>query len=208
MEEVWHGIGPPYLPLFAWAEGRGAQPTAENVPVFRPFMLAHPLEDLRVSMEDYAAEWKWDGIRVQLVRAGGETRLYSRAGDDITRSFPDVANAFRSEGVLDGELLVRGAFQGGEAGSFNALQQRLGRKTVSARMLADFPAFVMLYDVLILGREDVRALPWSERRRRLELVIASLDAETFRPLRAHPGRQLQALAEVIAPAPATRRSKA
>jgi DNA ligase-1 len=179
VEEVWHGIGPPYLPLFAWAEGKGAQPTAENVPVFRPFMLAHPLEDLRVSMADYAAEWKWDGIRVQLVRAGGETRLYSRAGDDISRSFPDVAGAFRTEGVLDGELLVRGAFQGGEAGSFNALQQRLGRKTVSARMLADFPAFVRLYDVLILGREDVRALPWSERRRRLEALVTSLDAERF-----------------------------
>jgi len=179
VEEVWHGIGPPYLPLFAWAEGKGAQPTAENVPVFRPFMLAHPLEDLRVSMEDYAAEWKWDGIRVQLVRAGGETRLYSRAGDDISRSFPDVASAFTTEGVLDGELLVRGAFQGGEAGSFNALQQRLGRKTVSARMLADYPAFVRLYDILILGREDVRALPWRERRRRLEVLVASLDAERF-----------------------------
>src|SRR5688572_20412794 len=168
VEEVWHGIGPPYLPLFAWAEGRGPQPTAENVPVFRPFMLAHPLEDLRLSMADYAAEWKWDGIRVQLVRAGGETRLYSRAGDDITRSFPDVAAAFRTEGVLDGELLVRGEFQGGQAGSFNALQQRLGRKLVSARMLADYPAFVRLYDILIDGKEDLRPLPWTERRRRLE----------------------------------------
>src|SRR5919202_2273239 len=108
VEEVWHGLGPPYLPLFAWAEGRGAQPTARDVPVFRPFMLAHPLEDLRLSMEEYAAEWKWDGIRVQMVRAGGETRLYSRAGDDISGSFPDVAAAFGREGVLDGELLVKG----------------------------------------------------------------------------------------------------
>src|SRR5206468_9541205 len=112
VEEVWHGIGPPYGALFAWAEGRGAQPTSDNVPVFRPFMLAHPLEDVRVSMEDYAAEWKWDGIRVQIVRAGGETRLYSRAGDDITGSFPEVAAAFDRDGVLDGELLVKGAAQG------------------------------------------------------------------------------------------------
>src|SRR3546814_6264300 len=51
VEEVWHGIGPPYLPLFAWAEGRGAQPTAENLPVFRPFMLAHPLEQTRLSID-------------------------------------------------------------------------------------------------------------------------------------------------------------
>ena len=179
VEEVWHGIGPPYLPLFAWAEGHGPQPTAENVPVFRPFMLAHPLEDLRLSMADYAAEWKWDGIRVQLVRAGSETRLYSRAGDDITRSFPDVAAVFASDGVLDGELLVRGEFQGGQAGSFNALQQRLGRKLVSTRMLADFPAFVRLYDILIDGTEDLRPLPWSERRARLEAFVPGLDPDRF-----------------------------
>jgi DNA ligase 1 len=179
VEEVWHGIAAPYLPLFDWAEGRGAQPTSENVPVFRPFMLAHPLEDLRLSMEEYAAEWKWDGIRVQLVRAGGETRLYSRAGDDITRTFPDVAAAFEVEGVLDGELLVKGGFQGGQAGSFNALQQRLGRKIVSAKMLSDYPAFVRLYDILIDGTEDVRALTWTERRRRLESFEPKLDPERF-----------------------------
>ena len=98
VEEVWHGIDPPYLPIFAWAEG-GAQPTARDVPVFRPFMLAHALEETRVSLDDYAAEWKWDGIRVQLVRAGGETRLYSRAGDEIGRSFPEVAEAFDVDGA-------------------------------------------------------------------------------------------------------------
>jgi len=184
VEEVWHGIGPPYAAIFDWAEGRGGQPTAENVPVFRPFMLAYPLEELRVSLDDYAAEWKWDGIRVQLVRVGGETRLYSRAGDDITGSFPDVAAAFAVDGVLDGELLVKGAFQGGGdsgggAASFNALQQRLGRKTVSAKMLGDYPAFVRLYDILFDGPEDLRALPLMERRRRLEPVVERLDAERF-----------------------------
>jgi DNA ligase 1 len=184
VEEVWHGLGPPYLPLFAWAEGRGPQPTAENVPVFRPFMLAHPLEDLRVSLDDYAAEWKWDGIRVQIVRAGGETRLYSRAGDDISRSFPEIADAFQADGAVDGELLVRGEYQGadahgGAAASFNALQQRLGRKLVSARMLEDFPAFVRLYDILFDGREDLRPLPWAERRARLAALVLTLDPERF-----------------------------
>jgi DNA ligase-1 len=184
VEEVWHGIGPPYLPLFDWAEGRGEQPTSRNVPVFRPFMLAHGLEDARVSLSDYAAEWKWDGIRVQIVRVGGETRLYSRAGDDITRSFPEVAEAFDQEGVLDGELLVRGEFQGAEehggaAASFNALQQRLGRKIVSAKMLSDYPAFVRLYDILIDGEEDVRPAPWCERRARLEALVPKLDRERF-----------------------------
>jgi len=184
VEEVWHGIGPPYLPLFAWAEGRGAQPTAEDVPVFRPFMLAHPLEDLRVSLDDYAAEWKWDGIRVQIVRVAGQTRLYSRAGDDITKSFPEVADAFDRDGVVDGELLVKGEFQGAEqhggaAASFNALQQRLGRKIVSARTLKDYPAFVRLYDILFDGKEDVRALPWTERRARLEAFVPLLDPVRF-----------------------------
>ena len=109
VEEVWHGLAPPYLELFDWAEGRGPQPTTRDVPVFRPFMLAHPLDDLRLSLEDYAAEWKWDGIRVQLVRTAGQTRLYSRTGDDISGSFPEIAESFEAEGVLDGELLVRGS---------------------------------------------------------------------------------------------------
>src|SRR3546814_4435093 len=67
-------------------------------------------------MADYAAEWKWDGIRVQIVHAGGETRLYSRSGDDISASFPEIVAALDIPGVLDGELLVRGSHQGGTEG--------------------------------------------------------------------------------------------
>jgi DNA ligase-1 len=188
VEELWHGLEPPYLALFDWAEGRGVRPAPEDLPVFRPFMLAHPLEETVVDLADYAAEWKWDGIRVQLVhvagKSGGETRLYSRAGDDITGSFPDVAATFAVPGVLDGELLVRGEGQGraehgGETASFNALQQRLGRKAVSAKMQADFPAFVRLYDILFDGTEDLRALPWSDRRTRLEAFVARLPHDRF-----------------------------
>ena len=187
VEEVWHGIDPPYAAIFAWAEG-GAQPSASDVPAFRPFMLAHPLEDLRVDLTDYAAEWKWDGIRVQLVHVpgadGGETRLYSRGGDDITRAFPEVAADFRIPGVADGELMVKGDVQGadehgGGAASFNALQQRLGRKIVSARMLSESPAFVRLYDLLFDGAEDLRALGWADRRPRLEAFAARLDPGRF-----------------------------
>ncbi len=184
VEEVWHGLSPPYAPLFAWGEGRGEQPIATDVPVFRSFMLAHPLEDLRLSLDEYVAEWKWDGIRVQIVHVAGETRLYSRAGDDITASFPDVARAFATPGVVDGELMVKGevqgsAAEGGAAASFNALQQRLGRKTVSARMLADYPAFVRLYDILFDGAADLRVLPWHARRARLEGFIGALDPDRF-----------------------------
>lgn len=185
VEEVWHAIAPPYAPLFAWGTGTAPQPIAVDLPVFRPFMLAHPLDDARVDLADYAAEWKWDGIRVQIVRTGGETRLFSRAGDDITPSFPDIAGAFTGTGVVDGELMVKGDIQGGTlengggAASFNALQQRLGRKTVSAKMLADYPAFVRLYDILFDGTEDLRILPWTARRTRLETFAAALDAGRF-----------------------------
>ena len=184
VEEVWHGLKPPYAELFDWAEGRSGQPSLRDVPVFRPFMLAHALDETQVSLKDYAAEWKWDGIRVQLVHAGGETRLYSRTGDDISGSFPDIAGAFAESAVLDGELLVRGTDQGadahgGAAASFNALQQRLGRKNVSARMQANYPAFVRLYDMLFDGEEDMRGLPWTERRARLEGFFPVLDPTRF-----------------------------
>jgi ATP-dependent DNA ligase len=185
VEEVWHGLSPPFAELFDWAEGRADQPSTRDVPVFRPFMLAHPLDETRVSLDDYAAEWKWDGIRVQLVHAGGQTRLYSRTGDDISGSFPDVAEAYRTPGVLDGELLVRGTEQGdaslhgGAAASFNALQQRLGRKTVSGKMLSAYPAFVRLYDIMFDGEEDLRELGWEQRRARLEAFAAPLDPDRF-----------------------------
>jgi DNA ligase-1 len=184
VEEVWHGLRPPFAELFDWAEGRSEQPRARDLPVFRPFMLAHPLDNAKVSLEEFAAEWKWDGIRVQLVHAGGETRLYSRTGDDISHSFPDVADAFRIAGVLDGELLVRGEAQGSglevtSAASFNALQQRLGRKNVSQKMLGSYPAFVRLYDILFDGGEDLRELPWERRRERLETFAEQLDRERF-----------------------------
>jgi DNA ligase-1 len=203
VEEVWHGIGPPYEALFAWAEGRGEQPSAKDVPVFRPFMLAHPLEETRVSLDDYAAEWKWDGIRVQIVRVGGQVRLYSRAGDDVTRSFPEVADAFDRDGVVDGELLVRGAAQGadehgGAAASFNALQQRLGRKIVSPRMLRDYPAFVRLYDILFDGKEDVRGLTWTERRGRLEAFVPRLDPAHFDLSALIEAEDFEALEEIRA----------
>ena len=203
VEEVWHGLAPPYLELFAWGEGRGEQPTVRDVPVFRPFMLAHPLEEGKVELKDYAAEWKWDGIRVQLVHAGGQTRLYSRTGDDITGSFPEIAAAFGTSGVLDGELLVRGAGQGadehgGAAASFNALQQRLGRKLVSAKTQTDYPAFVRLYDLLFDGAEDLRERPWSERRSRLEAFMPQLDSDRFDLSQLIEADSFAALAEIRA----------
>ena len=182
VEEYWHALTPPYTELFAWAADGGEPPDLAGVPRFRPFMLAHPLEDGEVDLADYAAEWKWDGIRVQLVRAGNETRVFSRSGDDISATFPEFLGALPVDAVLDGELLVRGSAQGGETGgaaSFNALQQRLGRKTVSKAMLRDYPAFVRLYDVLLLEGTDWREHPWKSRRATLEGLMPRLPASHF-----------------------------
>lgn len=184
VEELWHALSPPYTQLFAWGEDQCDKPDISGAPYFRPFMLAHPLENDSVDMADYAAEWKWDGIRVQIVATDKEVRLFSRGGDDITASFPDIAANVARPGVVDGELLVRGDAQGnadhgGGAASFNALQQRLGRKKVSAKMQRDYPAFVRLYDLLIDGADDIRTQPWHKRRARLEAVMPHYDPARF-----------------------------
>tara|TARA_R110000824_G_scaffold24090_7_gene85420 strand:- start:10157 stop:11728 length:1572 start_codon:yes stop_codon:yes gene_type:complete len=179
VEELWHALDPPYEKLFEWAEQGGDRPDLSATPFFRPFMLSHPFEGDSLDLGQYAVEWKWDGIRVQAVHLGGETRLYSRGGDDISASFPDIVEAFDRDGVIDGELLVRGTDQGGEAASFNALQKRLGRKTVSKKMRQEFPAFVRVYDLLMDGDDDLRLSPWHERRQRLEGFVPKLNPDHF-----------------------------
>ncbi|MFZ1426463.1 MAG: cisplatin damage response ATP-dependent DNA ligase, partial [Geminicoccaceae bacterium] len=174
IEELWHGLAPPYTALFAWLDGAGPRPAADAAPVFRPLMLAHPVEGddmarVVTDLTSYVAEWKWDGIRVQIAAAPGGVRLFSRSGDDISATFPDLVDSVGFLGVLDGELLVR---REGEVASFNELQQRLNRKTVTGRMLEEFPAFVHLYDILFDGAEDVRGMAFTERRARLEAFFA------------------------------------
>ncbi len=168
IEELWHALAPPYEALFAWLDGRAERPDTSQLPVFRPLMLAHPLEDSdleRLDLADFAFEWKWDGIRVQLVAKAGECRIYSRTGDDISRSFPELVAACRFDAVLDGELLV---VRNGTVAPFQDLQQRLNRKTVSAKMRADYPAHVRLYDLLEVDGQDVRQEAFEKRRELLE----------------------------------------
>lgn len=199
VEEYWHALEPPYTELFDWAAKGAEPPDVSNRPLFRPFMLAHPLEDSEVDLTDYAAEWKWDGIRVQLVRVAGETRLYSRSGDDISATFPELLDVLPMDAVLDGELLVRGSSQGGEQGgaaSFNALQQRLGRKTVSKKMLVEAPAFVRLYDTLLLEGADHRESPWSDRRGVLEDLMPRLPESHFDLSQLVEARDFTHLAEI------------
>ncbi len=167
IEEVWHGLAPPYGDLFAWLEGRGPAPDIAGAPVFRPLMLANPLEDpdwTGLDVADYLIEWKWDGIRVQIAAAGDDVRLYSRTGDDIGRSFPDVLQGLSCDAVLDGELLI---VRDGSVAPFNDLQQRLNRKAVTPKMMATYPAFVRLYDALMIDGVDLRKLSTLERREAL-----------------------------------------
>ena len=169
VEEIWHALQPPYLDLFAWLEGKSERPDPGRKPVFRPVMLAHPVEEddwPKLDPADFAAEWKWDGIRVQIAARRGEVRMFSRMGDDISASFPEIRSAFQDHDcVADGELLI---MRDGYIAPFNDLQQRLNRKAVTAKMLRDYPAHVRLYDLLFEGDEDLRALPFNDRRRRLE----------------------------------------
>ena len=173
VEELWHALHPPYEDLFAWLEGRSEKPSSENPGRFRPAMLAQAIDEAvdfaKLDPADYAAEWKWDGIRVQAVNEGGIRRLYTRTGDDISRTFPDILNALSDEGVVDGELLV---IRDGQVASFADLQQRLNRKAVDAKLMTAFPAAIRAYDLLAEGREDTRVLAFAQRRKRLEAFVA------------------------------------
>lgn len=173
IEEIWHALTPPYLDLFRWLDGEAGRPDPGSKPVFRPVMLAHPIEEEdwpRLSPEDFSAEWKWDGIRVQIAARSGEVKMFSRQGDDISGAFPEIRSAFQGHDcVVDGELLV---MRDGEIAPFNDLQQRLNRKTVTARMMQMYPPHVRLYDLLFDGHEDLRVLSFEERRARLEAWYA------------------------------------
>ena len=171
IEELWHGLEPPYESLFAWIDGEAEMPDISQVLTYSPVMLAHPIDadkDLpRLSPETHQAEWKWDGIRVQLAAMKGEVKIFSRTGDDISHSFPDLAAAADFEAVLDGELLVK---PGDEIGSFNQLQKRLGKKKPSKKLMAELPAHLMAYDILSLNGQSLKTQTLTERR----LVLTEL----------------------------------
>jgi DNA ligase 1 len=186
IEVIWPALAPPYGELFAWLEGRAERPASGDPASFRPPMLAHALDDADLAAlkpEDFMAEWKWDGIRVQAAAGRLSTepedgklvaRLYSRTGEEISKSFPDLLGALRLPGAIDGELLI---MREGRVQSFNVLQQRLNRKTVTAKLMAEFPAHLRAYDLLADGEEDLRERPFAERRARLERFVARLGDE-------------------------------
>ena len=188
IEKIWHGLDIPYTNLFTWLDGLGDKPHIEANQTFHPMMLSNALDSERdferLDPASYDAEWKWDGIRVQLVIDNAEpqnndsakARIFSRSGDDISCAFPDVTSSLSGQAVLDGELLI-GKPTGREIGSpeaiyrdpqpFNYLQQRLNRKQAAKKHLRDLPAFVRVYDMLFDDKLDIRGLPLTTRRGRL-----------------------------------------
>ncbi len=175
IEEVWHGVAPPYEPLFAWLEGRAGRPESKVAAPFRPVMLAQAITEDElgpITPEAYAAEWKWDGIRVQAVRE--DRRPGSTPAPARTFRIPSPISSARSTSrapsmascssaiAADGGIIV---------GTFADLQQRLNRKTVSAKLMQSHPAVLRAYDLLIDGAEDIRGLPFAERRKRLGALV-------------------------------------
>ena len=200
IEKIWHGLDIPYAGLFAWLDGSGDKPQIAAGNIFHPMMLSNPIDadrDFnRLEAADYDAEWKWDGIRVQLVfgaDTGGDAadspasgRMFSRTGDDISAAFPDVTTSLRGQAVLDGELLIGAPQDHGpetdrgdhilfDAQPFNHLQRRLNRKKAAKTQLRDLPAFVRVYDMLFDGGADIRDLPLVTRRDRLARFLQQHD---------------------------------
>ncbi len=157
-----------------------------------PFFLAHPLDTVAVPLDqrlgpvtDWQVEWKYDGIRGQVVRRAGGTWIWSRGEELVTERFPEIVEQVRAlpDGtVLDGEIMVWHADAGGEPrpAPFALLQQRIGRKTLTRKVLAEAPVSFLAYDLLEEGGQDIRALAQHERRQRLEALLAGS------PLRVSP----------------------
>ncbi|MCS7162218.1 MAG: ATP-dependent DNA ligase [Bacteroidia bacterium] len=154
-----------------------------------PFFLAYPIEELGPNFVeklgptlDYQVEWKWDGVRVQIVRRQSEVAVFSRNGVRIDPGFPELVERFRClppDTVVDGELLI---VKEGQVQPFGALQRRLMRKKVTPALLRELPATVWLYDLLELRGTDLRGLSLIERRRHLEELAALLPVLELSPV--------------------------
>ena len=175
----WDPATTRFATLIAGEEGAGARPY--------PFALASALEDgpeVLGAAEDWRAEWKWDGIRGQIITRPGHFAVWSRGEELMTDRFPEfapLADFLPAGTVMDGEIL---AFRDGAALPFAALQTRIARKTVSRKQLTEAPVHFLAYDLLEDGGTDLRAQPFETRRARLDAIIAALP--TGLPLAASP----------------------
>ncbi len=143
-----------------------------------PFFLAHPVEEPTENLgapDAWQAEWKWDGIRGQLIKRDSSLFVWSRGEELVTEKFPEfmILNQLLPDGtVIDGEILT---FRDGQALPFNLLQTRIGRKNVSPKVLKDAPVVLLAYDLLEEAGVDIRTVPMEERRRKLEVLIENVN---------------------------------
>jgi DNA ligase-1 len=171
----WQPSAEAYLRLVA----EGTESPAVSSPY--PFYLAYPLEvelDSLGPVADWQVEWKWDGIRAQLIRRGGNSYMWSRGDELITERFPEIVDAseWLPDGtVLDGEILP---WKDGRPLPFAQLQRRIGRKNLSQRIRTEVPVVILAYDLLELGGEDLRERPLSARRSKLAEIVGEANAES------------------------------
>lgn len=178
IEDIWHSQTPPYIELFAWLEKKSSKPQT-NIVYFRPVMLSHPLNEsdlCSINLQEFSIEKKYDGIRVQLAVFNHEKALYTRTGENISHSFPEIISKIQGNVVLDGELVIKNPLG---IGSFNDLQQRLNRKTLSKKLLEEHSAAMIVYDILILDNFDLRSFSFLHRRECLEKWFSTSASENF-----------------------------
>ncbi len=169
IEKIWHGLNIPYINLFAWLDGKVNEPKINNYDIFHPLMLSNTInveKDFELlDPNEYIAEWKWDGIRVQIIIRHKQIKIFSRNGENITKSFPELSLETDNDVVIDGELLVGKNFI---PNSFNDLQKRLNRKIVSSKHIDNYPSFIRAYDIIFFNKRDLRTLNFNSRRSILE----------------------------------------
>jgi DNA ligase-1 len=173
---VAHRLMGTWEPSAAWYEQLVAQETGDTlVSTPYPFYLAYPLQEEIETLgapSEFQIEWKWDGIRAQIIKRDGQVFIWSRGEELISERFPEVLTAatrLPNGTVIDGEIL---AWAEGDVLPFALLQQRIGRKTVGKKLLADVPCIFMAFDILECGGEDVRSRSMAERRDLLLGILA------------------------------------
>ena len=174
IEENWYGFSFPYYGFFQWLEGKKLPDEFNSKDLFYSFMLSNPFNEKlmkKIDLKNYSCEYKWDGIRAQIT-VSNSGKIYSRNGEDITNSFPELKIKSDKVSVLDGELVVK---KENVIYSFNELQKRIGRKKVSKKILNDLPVHFICYDILFFNNLDVRKFPFDKRRNFLKKYIKKLN---------------------------------
>jgi DNA ligase-1 len=196
VERVWHGVEPPYLDLLAWLEQKASMPDITNKLTFQPVMLAHPIDEQElksITPEQWQAEWKFDGIRAQLVVNDAGSAIFSRTGDDISGSFPDLIAHIADldiKGRFDGELLAlnpdmlgdtetsvnKSDYDFSHIASFNQLQQRLNKKKPSKALMQSTPVGLIIYDALQIEEHDLREQALHQRTKAIGEYLNNNDS--------------------------------